>query len=414
MKMKLRKSLALAFIVLCSFGSANAQGIRVDIPDSAKYVSYVGNDAYYLTDDEKYFLIKRGKNPSLLFETQTGRLAATGAEAYRLYAENTTVLSAGGFREEKTATSVKVYENDKEVNSLKIGRGLDGSWVKGTNMIVAFDKGKRKATIILPGGKEISLIKNYSNLDRKDPKREIDHSTLAFNLNIGYAYVTPDFKYSLDRDGRLINLETGDVQKLNYSARNSHGYVYATYSPETSILKVNETGDVQAYHLRTGHYFGEVDYSYYLDNEYIYPGPVVIPLQRSNSQLCIMGLGYETAKVCLITDGKVLHYFNNPNVETEKTNFELALQKQREENAERLRQEEAKREWNRKYLASGPTLKQCTACNGKGIRGYTEANASNKRYVYEERNGSHYFKGTSHDTWPIICGTCIGRGSVLK
>ncbi len=401
--------LLTAFVFLFISFCSEAQSERVDFPASDKYVSYVGNDDYLLTDDEKYFLVRRWANPSLLFEVQTGSLVATGAEAFRLYAQNTKVLPGSNYTIEKTSTSLKVFEGGKEVSSIKIDRNKnEAELVKKTGLIVSYNKSKEKTTIIHPGGKKVEFEKYYSNMDKKNPRREIDHRTLYSNLYIGFAFVTPDYSYALDRDGRLTNLQTGEVAKLDYSARLSHGHVYGSYDPETSILKVNEGGDIKVFHLRTAHYFGRIDYSYYQGGNYM--NPVVIPLQRSNSQLYVLGLGYAEAQACLMTDGKIVHYFHNPNVVQEKKDYDLAIKKAREEDALRLKLEEEKRELHRKFTASGKVAKKCNTCSGLGIRGYTEKTELNKRNVFEVRNGSYHFKGTSHDTWPIICGACFGKG----
>mgnify|MGYP003434703108 FL=1 len=70
---------------------ALCQDSRIDLPVPNGLISMVGNDRYLLTDDEEYFLLERMSNPSLLFEIKTGKLKATGAEAYKIYAEQTTL-----------------------------------------------------------------------------------------------------------------------------------------------------------------------------------------------------------------------------------------------------------------------------------------------------------------------------------
>ena len=411
--MKHLLKITLLLLVFMSVGILRGQNNRIDFPLSKKYVSYVGNDAYLLTDDEKYFLVRRWSNPSLLFEIESGKLVATGAEAFRIYAANTNVLPGSSYSEKKTSNTLYVYADNKEINRIKFDSYKNtADWVKNTGLIVNYYINKRKTVIIHPDGKKVTIAAHYSNMDKKDPKRKIHHKTIFNNLSIGYAFITPDYNYALDCDGRLINLQTGETAKMDYTAEYSYNRVYGSYDPETTILKVDERGDIKSFHLRTAYYLGEVDYDYYLNGEYIIP--VVIPLKRSNSQLYVMGIGYAVAQACLVKDGKFVHYFDNPNVKQEEKNYNLAIQKRNEENAERLRLEEEKREWNRKHLVSPAVARQCSACNGAGITGHTAKSEANKRYVYEERNGNSYFKGTTHDTWPIICGSCFGRGYVMS
>ena len=135
---------------------------------------------------------------------------------------------------------------------------------------------------------------------------------------------------------------------------------------------------------------------------------------RSNSQLCVVGIGFAEAKVCLITDNKVVHYFNNLNVVAEKADYAVRIQKFNEENQARLKQEEAKRQWYRDHPIKGVSLVSCKDCNGTGMLGRTAETKANEVKVYEKRDNNYYFRGTSHDTWPIICGRCFGRGSVKQ
>ena len=101
--MKHLLKITLLLLVFMSVGILRGQNNRIDFPLSKKYVSYVGNDAYLLTDDEKYFLVRRWSNPSLLFEIESGKLVATGAEAFRIYAANTNVLPGSSYSEKRQA-----------------------------------------------------------------------------------------------------------------------------------------------------------------------------------------------------------------------------------------------------------------------------------------------------------------------
>ena len=403
----------LAVNLLCSASPALSQNIRIDLPGSMGLISSVGNDRYLISDDEEYFLLERMNNPSLLFEINTGKLAATGAEAFKLYVKHSTLYPSPNYTIESNARDWSLVEGNKKLYTIKIDPYKNEvSSLKNTGIALEYLKKKETLVFVHPDGKKIELASIYSNKEKKDPRRKVHHRTVFSNLSNNNYFLTKDRQYVFDRDGRMINLLTGEVNKFDHDARHAHGNVYGSYDPQTSIMKIDEGGDIKAFHLRTSHFLGEIDYSHYLNGQFIFP--VSIPLLRSNSQLCVVGLGYAEATVCLIRDNKVVHYFNNPNVDSEKKDFDLWRKKRDEENAERLRQEEAVRQWNRDHLVSKGTLKTCQACNGTGMLGRTAETKANEVSVYEKRNGNYYFKGTSHDTWPIICGACIGRGSTVQ
>lgn len=399
--------------ILSSIAAAQNKSIRIDLPASPGLISTVGNDKYLLTDDEEYFLLERRNNPSLLFEIKTGKLKATGAEAYKIYTEHTKAYPRPNYNFKENEREFNMFEDQKKLYSIKLDR--DKNEVRSLNysgIALEYLKQKQKLFFVHPDGKRVELASKYSNLDKKDPKRDLHHRTAYSNLEIGYYFMTKDNRYVFDKDGRIINLLTGEAMKVFHDAGSASGSVYGSYDPETSILKINQNGDVKAYHLRTGHVIGTVDYDYYLNGKYI--RPVSIPMLRSNSQLCVIGLGFSEAAVCLISDNKLVHYFINPNVESENKDYALWRQKRNEENQERLRLEEAQRQWFRDHPVKGVSLVSCKACNGTGMLGRTAATKANELSVYEQRNDNYYFKGTSHDTWPIICGACFGRGSIKQ
>jgi len=392
---------------------ALCQDFRIDLPVPNGLISMVGNDRYLLTDDEEYFLLERMSNPSLLFEIKTGKLKATGAEAYKIYAEHTTLYPQPKYVVKENSQEYTVFEEDKKLYSIKLDPYKnDVKSLKNTGIALEYMKKKEKLYFVHSDGKRVELASTYSNKERKDPKREIHHRTVFSNLEIGYYFITKDNQYVFDRDGRIIDLTTGEALKFDHDARHANGSVYGSYDPVTSILKIDERGDVKAYHLRTKHYLGRIDYSYYLNGQFIMP--VSIPFLRSNSQLCVVGIGFAEAKVCLITDNKVVHYFNNLNVVAEKADYAVRIQKFNEENQARLKQEEAKRQWYRDHPIKGVSLVSCKDCNGTGMLGRTAETKANEVKVYEKRDNNYYFRGTSHDTWPIICGRCFGRGSVKQ
>ena len=387
------------------------QGIRIDLTPSPGLVSMVGNDRYLLTDDEEYFLLERMQNPSLLFEIKTGKLVASGAEAYKLYAKHTKMYPT--YTTQATAREFTIFEGNNKLYSIKIDPYKnDVKAIKNTGIVLEYLKKKEKLYFVHPNGKRVELADKYSNKDKKDPRREVHHRSVFSNLEIGYFYITKDQQYVFDRDGRLINLLTGEAMKFDHNARHARGNVYGSYDPETSILKIDEGGDIKAYHIRTKHYLGKVYYKYYLNQQFIIP--VSIPMLRSNSQLCVIGFGYAEATVSLIKDNKLAHYFINPNVIAEKTDYAARQQKWKQEEQERLQLEEAQRQWYRDNPIKGVSLITCKDCNGTGILGRTAETKANEVNVYEKRDGNYYFKGTSHDTWPIICFRCFGRGSLIK
>ncbi len=390
-----------------------SQSIRIDLPNPDGLISMVGNDRYLLTDDEEYFLLERMSNPSLLFEIKTGKLTATGAEAYKIYTEHNKAFPRPNYHFKESEREFTMFEDQKKLYTIKRDPQYNDIKALG-NSGIAVEHLKRKGKIIIvhPDGKRVELASKYSNLDKKDPKRNLHASSTFSNLEIGYYFMTKDNQYIFDRDGRIINLLTGEARKVDHDARSAQNNVYGSYDPETSILKIDENGDIKGYHLRSGNELGEVDYNFYLNGKYI--TPVSIPMLRSNSQLCVMGIGFFDAAVCLISDNKLVHYFNNPNAIAEKTDYAARQQKWKQEEQERLQREEAQRQWFRDNPIKGVSLETCKECNGKGILGHTAATNANKRYVYEERNGDLYYKGTSHDTWPIICFKCFGRGYIRK
>lgn len=399
--------------ILSSIAAAQNESIRIDLPAVPGLISTVGNDRYLITDKEEYFLVERMNNPSLLFEINTGKLIATGAEAYKIYAEHTTLFPQPNYTVKKNSKEWALYEGEKKLHSIKLDPYKNSVEVlKRTGIALEYLEGKEKLVFVHPDGKRVELKSVYSNKEKKDPKREVHHRSVSSNLEIGYFYITNDHQYVYDRDGRMINLLTGEINKLDHDASYAQGHVYGSYDPQTSILKVDHRGNIRAIHLRTNHVLGEIKYSYYLDGEFMIP--VSIPLTRSNSQLCVMGIGFADASVALIRDNKFVHYFTNPNVKTEAANYALALKKRDDENAERLRLEEAQRQWFRDHPVKGVSLVSCKACNGTGMLGRTAATKANEVSVYEKSNDNYYFKGTSHDTWPIICGACFGRGSTTQ
>lgn len=356
-------------------------------------------------------MLERMGNPSLLFEIKTGKLVASGAEAYKLYAKHTKMYPV--YTTQATARVFTIFEGNHKLYSIKIDPYKNEvKAMKNTGIVLEYVKPKKKLYFVHPNGKRVALADKYSNKDKKDPRREVHHRTVFSNLEIGYFYITKDQQYVYDRDGRLINLLTGEAMKFDHNARHAMGNVYGSYDPETSILKIDEGGDIKAYHIRTKHYLGKVDYSYYLNQEFIFP--VSIPMLRSNSQLCVMGIGYAEATVVLIRDNEPVHYFINPNVAAEQTDYALRLKKRDEENQERLRQEEARRQWYRDHPIKGVSLVTCKDCNGTGMLGRTAETKANQVNVYEKRDGNYYFKGTSHDTWPIICFKCFGTGAIKR
>ncbi|MEE1884209.1 hypothetical protein [Pedobacter flavus] len=390
-----------------------SQSIRIDLPKPNGLISMVGNDRYLLTDDEEYFLLERRNNPSLLFEIKTGKMKAIGAEAYKIYTEHTKAYPNPNYNFKENEREFTMFEDNKKLYSIKIDR--DKNEVRAldyTGIALEYHKQKQKLFFVHPDGKKVELASKYSNLDKKDPKRNLHHRSAYSNLEIGYYFMTKDRQYLFDRDGRIINLLTGEAMKVFHDAGSANGSVYGNYDPETSILKINQGGDVKAYHLRTSYELGTVDYDYYLNGKFTWA--VSIPMLRSNSQLCVIGLGFSEAAVCLISDNKPVHYFINPNAESEKKDYALWRQKRNEENQERLRQEEAQRQWYRDNPIKGVSLVTCKDCNGTGMLGRTAETKANQVNVYEKRNGNYYFKGTSHDTWPIICGKCWGRGSIKQ
>lgn len=390
-----------------------SQSIRIDLPKPNGLISMVGNDRYLLTDDEEYFLLERMSNPSLLFEIKTGKLTATGAEAYKIYTEHNKAFPRPNYHFKESEREFTMFEDQKKLYTIKRDPQYNDIKALGKSGI-AVEHLKRKGKIIIvhPDGKRVELASKYSNLDKKDPKRNLHASSTFSNLEIGYYFMTKDNQYIFDRDGRIINLLTGEARKVYHDKTSAHGYVYGSYDPETSILKIDQNGDIKGYHLRSGSELGEVGYAFYMNGEYI--TPVSIPMLRSNSQLCVMGIGFADAAVCLISDNKLVHYFINPNAIAEKTDYAARQQKWKQEEQERLQREEAQRQWFRDNPIKGVSLETCKECNGKGILGHTAATNANKRYVYEERNGDYYYKGTSHDTWPIICFKCFGRGYITK
>lgn len=390
-----------------------SQSIRIDLPKPNGLISMVGNDRYLLTDDEEYFLLERMSNPSLLFEIKTGKLTATGAEAYKIYTEHNTAFPRPNYHFKESEREFTMFEDQKKLYTIKRDPQYNDIKALGKSGIaVEHLKSKGKIIIVHPDGKRVELASKYSNLDKKDPKRNLHASSTFSNLEIGYYFMTKDNQYIFDRDGRIINLLTGEARKVYHDKTSAHGNVYGSYDPETSILKIDENGDIKGYHLRSGNELGEVDYSFYLNGKYM--TPVSIPMLRSNSQLCVMGIGFFDAAVALISDNKLVHYFNNPNAIAEKADYAARQQKWKQEEQERLQREEAQRQWYRDNPIKGVSLATCKDCNGKGILGHTAATNANKRYVYEERNGDLYYKGTSHNTWPIICGKCFGRGSIRQ
>lgn len=406
-----KRTLIIGFLFLQSV--VWSQNSRIDLPVPNGLISMVGNDRYLLTDDEEYFLLERMSNPSLLFEIKTGKLKATGAEAYKIYAEHSSHIPPSNYIFKENSREFTVFEGDKKLYSIKLDPYKNEvSTLKNTSIVLEYLKKREKLYFVYPDGKRVELASTYSNKEKKDPRRYIDHRTAFSNLEIGYFFITKDQQYLYDRDGRLIDLTTGEALKFDHDARNANGNVVGSYDPVTSILKIEESGDIKAYHLRTKHYLGRIGYSYYMNGQYI--TPVSIPFLRSNSQLCVVGKGFAEAKVCLITDNKFVHYFNNPNVVAEKADYALRIQKRYEENQERLKQEEAKRQWYRDHPIKGVYLVSCKDCNGTGMLGRTAETKANEVKVYEKRDGNYYFRGTSHDTWPIICGRCFGRGSVKQ
>lgn len=390
-----------------------SQYIRIDLPTPPGLISMVGNDRYLLTDDEEYFLLERMHNPSLLFELKTGKLKAIGAEAYKIYTEHTKAYPRPNYNFKENEREFTMYEGEQKLYAIKIDPYKNEvKSLKNTGIALEYLKKKEKLFFVHQDGKKVGLASTYSNKDKKDPRREVHHRTVFSNLGIGYYFITKDGQYVFDRDGRVINLLTGEAMKFDHDARHANGNVYGSYDPETSILKIDEGGNIKAYHLRTRHDLGKVGYAYYLSGQFMQP--VSIPLLRSNSQLCIMGLGFADAAVCLISDNKLVHYFINPNVESEKKDYALWQQKRNEENQERLRLEEAQRQWFRDHPVKGVSLVTCKDCNGTGMLGRTAETKANQVNVYEKRDGNYYFKGTSHDTWPIICGSCFGRGSIRQ
>lgn len=390
-----------------------SQNIRINLPTPPGLITMVGNDRYLLTDDEEYFLLERRYNPSLLFEIKSGKLKATGAEAYKIYTEHTKAYPNPNYNFKENEREFTMFEDQKKLYSIKIDR--DKNEVRAldyTGIALEYHKQKQKIFFVHPDGKKVELASKYSNLDKKDPKRDLHHRSAYSNLEIGYYFMTKDKQYVFDKDGRIINLLTGEAMKVFHDAGSANGSVYGSYDPETSILKINQGGDVKAYHLRTSHELGSVDYDYYLNGKFTWA--VSIPMLRSNSQLCVIGLGFSEAAVCLISDNKPVHYFINPNAESEKKDYALWRQKRNEENQERLRQEEAQRQWYRDNPIKGVSLVTCKDCNGTGMLGRTAETIANQVNVYEKRDGNYYFKGTSHDTWPIICGKCFGRGSIKQ
>jgi len=407
----LKLSIIACFLIIQT--SVWSQNIRIDLPSSPGLISMVGNDRYLLTDDEEYFLLERRNNPSLLFEIKTGKLKAIGAEAYKIYTEHTKAYPHPNYNFKENEREFTMFEDQKKLYSIKLDRDKNEvRSLRNTGITLEYHKQKQKLFFVQPDGKRVKLASTYSNLDKKDPKRDLHHRSAYSNLEIGYYFMTKDNQYVFDRDGRIINLMTGEAMKVFHDGGSAQGNVYGSYDPETSILKINEGGDVKAYHLRTGRYIGEVEYTYYLNGKYM--RPVSIPMLRSNSQLCVMGLGFSDAAVCLISDNKLVHYFINPNVESEKKDYALWRQKRNEENQERLRLEEAQRQWFRDHPVKGDYLERCKDCNGTGMLGRTAETKANQVNLYEKRDGNYYFKGTSHDTWPIICGRCFGRGSIRK
>ncbi len=390
-----------------------SQDIRIDLPKPNGLISMVGNDRYLLTDDEEYFLLERMSNPSLLFEIKTGKLTATGAEAYKIYTEHNTAFPRPNYHFKESEREFTMFEDQKKLYTIKRDPQYnDIKALRNSGIAVEHLKPKGKIIIVHPDGKRVELASKYSNLDKKDPKRNLHASSTFSNLEIGYYFMTKDNQYIFDRDGRIINLLTGEARKVYHDKTSANGNVYGSYDPETSILKINQNGDIKGYHLRSGNELGEVDYNFYLNGKYI--TPVSIPMLRSNSQLCVMGIGFFDAAVALISDNKLVHYFINPNAIAEKTDYAARQQKWKQEEQERLQREEAQRQWYRDNPIKGVSLTTCKDCNGKGILGHTAATNANKRYVYEERNGDLYYKGTSHNTWPIICGKCFGRGSIRQ
>ena len=188
--------------------------------------------------------------------------------------------------------------------------------LRNSGIAVEHLKPKGKIIIVHPDGKRVELASKYSNLDKKDPKRNLHASSTFSNLEIGYYFMTKDNQYIFDRDGRIINLLTGEARKVYHDKTSANGNVYGSYDPETSILKIDQNGDIKGYHLHSGNELGEVDYNFYLNGKYI--TPVSIPMLRSNSQLCVMGIGFFDAAVALISDNKLVHYFINPNAIAEK------------------------------------------------------------------------------------------------
>lgn len=404
-------SLVVCFLMLQFL--VRSQDNRIDLPGNAGLISMVGNDRYLITDDEEYFLLERMNNLSVLFEIKTGKLKAVGAEAYRLYAEHTNKYPIPNYTVNESGNEFSLYEGSKKLYSIKKDPYKNEvKPLKKTGIVMELLKKKDQLVFVHPDGRRVELADHYSNMEKKDPKRNIHHRTVFANLDIGYYFITRDLQYVFDRDGRVINLQTGEAFKMDHNARHAHGNVYGSYDPETTILKIDDGGSIKAYHLRTQHYLGRISYSHYLDGQFIFP--VSIPLLSSNSQLCVVGLGYSEAQVYLITDNKVVHAFTNPNVLSEKNDYAMWQQKREEENRERLKKEEAVRQWNRDHLVSRGTLTKCNDCNGTGMLGRTAKTTANQMNVYEKRGDNYYFRGTSHDTWPIICGSCFGRGSSIK
>ena len=105
----------------------------------------VGNDRYLLTDDEEYFLLERMSNPSLLFEIKTGKLKATGAEAYKIYAEHTTLYPQPKYVVKENSQEYTVFEEDKKLYSIKLDPYKnDVKSLKNTGIALEYMKKKEK------------------------------------------------------------------------------------------------------------------------------------------------------------------------------------------------------------------------------------------------------------------------------
>lgn len=144
--------------ILSSIAAAQNKSIRIDLPASPGLISTVGNDKYLLTDDEEYFFgLERRNNPSLLFEIKTGKLKATGAEAYKIYTEHTKAYPRPNYNFKENEREFNMFEDQKKLYSIKLDR--DKNEVRSLNYSgIALEYLKQTEAILRTSGWEESRI----------------------------------------------------------------------------------------------------------------------------------------------------------------------------------------------------------------------------------------------------------------